>query len=31
MDPRTAYQRCNELQDEQFKSVQGLVDAMHDY
>ena len=31
MDPRTAYQRCNELQYEQFKSVQGLVDAMRDY
>ena len=31
MDPRTAYQRCNELQYEQFKSVKGLVDAMRDY
>ena len=31
MDPRTTYQRCNELQYEQFKSVQGLVDAMRDY
>jgi len=31
MDPRTAYQRCHELQYEQFRSVQGLVDAMHDY
>ena len=31
MDPRTAYQRCNELQYEQFKSVKGLVDGMRDY
>ena len=31
MDPRTAYQRCNELQYDQFKSVQGLVDSMRDY
>ena len=31
MDPRTAYQRCHELQYENFKSVQGLVDAMRDY
>ena len=31
MDSRTAYQRCNELQYEQFKSVKGLVDAMRDY
>ena len=31
MDPRTAYQRCHELQYEQFKSAQGLVDAMRDY
>ena len=31
MNPRTPYQRCNELQYEQFKSVQGLVDAMRDY
>jgi len=31
MDPRTAYQRCHELQYEQFSSVQGLVDAMCDY
>ena len=31
IDPRTAYQRCHELQYEQFKSVQGLVDAMRDY
>ena len=28
LDPRTAYQRCHELQYEQFNSVQGLVDAM---
>ena len=31
MDPRTAYQRCNELQYEKFKSVKGLVDGMRDY
>lgn len=31
MDPKTAYQRCNELQYKQFKSVQGLVDAMQGY
>ena len=31
LDPRTAYQRCHELQYEQFSSVQGLVDAMRDY
>ena len=31
LDPRTAYQRCHELQYEQFNSVQGLVDAMRDY
>ena len=31
MDPRTAYQRCNQLQYKQFKSVQGLVIAMRDY
>lgn len=31
MDPRTAYQRCHELQYEQFQSVRGLVDAMRDY
>ena len=31
MDLRTAYQRYNELQYEQFKSVQGLVNAMRDY
>ena len=31
LDPRTAYQRCHELQYEQFNSVQGLLDAMQDY
>jgi len=31
MDLRTAYQRCHELQYEQFKSVEGLVDALRDY
>jgi len=31
LDPRTAYQRCQELQYSQFGSVQGLMDAMHDY
>ena len=31
MDPRTAYQRCNEFQYEHFKSVQDLIDAMQDY
>ena len=31
LDPRTAYQRCHELQYDQFSSVQGLVDAMRDY
>ena len=31
MDPRTAYQRCHELQYSQFLSVQGLMNAMRDY
>ena len=31
MDPRTAYQQCHKLQYQQFKSVQGLVDATRDY
>ena len=31
MDPRTAYQRCHELQQNQFGSVQGLMSAMRDY
>jgi len=31
LDPRTAYQRCQELQYSQFGSVQGLMDAMRDY
>ena len=30
-DPRTAYQRCHELQYEQFGSAQGLVAAMREY
>ena len=31
MDPRTAYQRCNDLQYSQFGSAQELLDAMHDF
>ena len=31
LDPRTAYQRCHELQYEQFGSAQGLVAAMREY
>ena len=31
MDPRTAYQCCHEFQYSQFRSVQGLVNAMRDY
>ena len=31
LDPRAAYQRCQELQYEQFSSVQGLQDAIRDY
>ena len=31
LDPRTAYQRCHELQYEQFGSAQGLVTAMREY
>ena len=31
LDPRTAYQRCHELQYSQFGSAQGLLDAMRDY
>ena len=31
MDPRTAYQRCHELQYNQFGSVQVLMSAMRDY
>ena len=31
LDPRTAYQRCQELQYSQFGSAQGLLDAMRDY
>ena len=31
VDPRTAYQRCNELRYEQFGSAQGLLNAMREY
>ena len=31
MDPRTAYQRCHDLQYNSFVSVQGLLEAMRDY
>ena len=31
MDPRTAYLRCHELQYQDFKSAQGLLEAMKDY
>ena len=31
MDPRTAYQRCHDLQYDSFGSVQGLLEAMRDY
>ena len=31
MDPRTAYQRCHDLQCDGFGSVQGLLEAMRDY
>ena len=31
MDPRIAYQRCQELQYSQFGSAQGLLNAMRDY
>ena len=31
LDPRTAYQRCHELNYDQFGSSQGLLDAMRDY
>ena len=31
MDPRIAYQRCQELQYGQFGSAQGLLNAMRDY
>ena len=31
IDPRTVYQRCQELQYEQFHSVQGLMTAMREY
>ena len=31
IDPRTAYQRCQELHYDQFHSVQGLMSAMREY
>jgi len=31
MDPRTAYLRCHELQYQDFKSAQGLLESMKDY
>ena len=31
VDPRTAYQRCNELRYDQFGSAQGLLNAMREY
>ena len=31
LDPRTAYQQCNELRYEQFSLVQGLAYVMQDY
>ena len=31
LDPRTVYQRCHELNYEQFGSAQGLLEAMRDY
>ena len=31
MDPRTAYQRCHELQYEELGSVQALLEAMREY
>lgn len=31
LDPRIAYQKCQELQYSQFGSAQGLLDAMRDY
>ena len=31
LDPRIAYQRCQELQYSQFGSAQGLLDAMRNY
>jgi len=31
MDPRTAYQRCHDLQYDSFGSVQGLLESMRDY
>ena len=31
LDPRTAYQRCHELQYEHYGSAQGLLNAMRDF
>ena len=31
LDPRTVYQRCHDLQYEQFDSVQGLLNAMREH
>ena len=31
MDPRTAYQRCHDLQYDSFGSVQGLLESMTNY
>ena len=31
VDPRTAYQRCNELRYDQFGSAQGLLNSMRQY
>jgi len=31
MDPRTAYLRCHKLHYHDFKSAQGLLEAMKDY
>jgi len=31
LDPCITYQRCHELRYGQFRSVQGLLDAMRDY
>ena len=31
VDPRTAYQRCNELRYDRFGSAQGLLNAMREY
>ena len=31
IDPRTAYQRCHELQYDKFGSVKGFLESMRDY